>query len=700
MIEARAPPRRAAGAVLPRLRRRVPGHRPEPGRAAARARRRRPRPGRRGRPRPVDLRLPRRRRARDPRVPGRSSRPATASRRRCSRCGTTRRFGSRLLRASRGRSRPAIAVRGLDPARGLRRVPQPRRPPAHELGRARSRCSPSTPPGPRPSTSPTCSAGRTSRTASAGPTWRCWCGPDAARSPGCAARSRRPASRSRWPATRRRWSASRRCCRCSCLGVVVDAAVDDPDHDVVGADRARGAADLAARRPRRHRRPRADPGTAARASPEAPARELVRRAVLDPDRCLDGGRRRARPPGAALAELVARARAGSRRRRHGRGGALDAVGRIRLGAAAAHGQPRPAARPPGWPTATSTRCARCSRWPPAPRSSAGTPASATFLATLRAQEIPADTLADRGVRGDAVRLLTAHRVQGPGVAAGRGRPRAGGRLARPAPPRLAAPGRPDRRPTALLPPLTRAAMLAEERRLFYVAATRARQRLVVTAVQSPDDDGEQPSRFVPELGHEPLAPRRAAAPAAVDGRAGRRAAPHRRRPRPAQPLREAAARGCGCSPTPRCTAPGRAGRGPGDLVGAARARRGAERPVRPADEPVTLSASALEGLLTCPAQWFLQREAGGEVVSSTGQGFGKVVHAIAERVAKGELDDDADDLMALRRRGLGPDGVPHALVARARARGGGRPRWRGSSPGTADPVPAPWSPPSRGCAPR
>ena len=40
----------------------------------------------------------------------------------------------------------------------------------------------------------------------------------------------------------------------------------------------------------------------------------------------------------------------------------------------------------------------------------------------------------------------------------------------------------------------------EERRLFYVACTRARQRLVVTAVASPDDEGEQPSRFLDELG--------------------------------------------------------------------------------------------------------------------------------------------------------------------------------------------------------
>jgi RecB family exonuclease len=60
--------------------------------------------------------------------------------------------------------------------------------------------------------------------------------------------------------------------------------------------------------------------------------------------------------------------------------------------------------------------------------------------------------------------------------------------------------------------------------------------------------------------------------------------------------------------------------------------------VRPDDRPVTLSASALEGLLTCPAQWFLTREAGGAVVSTASQGFGKVVHAIAERVAKGELE--------------------------------------------------------------
>ena len=102
------------------------------------------------------------------------------------------------------------------------------------------------------------------------------------------------------------------------------------------------------------------------------------------------------------------------------------------------------------------------------------------------------------MRGDAVRLLTAHRSKG-----------LEWRLVVVA--HVQEEGWPDlrRRSTllqadrigadGLLPPLTVQALLAEERRLFYVACTRARERLVVTAVASPDDDGEQPSRFVDEL---------------------------------------------------------------------------------------------------------------------------------------------------------------------------------------------------------
>ncbi len=45
-------------------------------------------------------------------------------------------------------------------------------------------------------------------------------------------------------------------------------------------------------------------------------------------------------------------------------------------------------------------------------------------------------------------------------------------------------------------------LLDEERRLFYVACTRAREHLVVTAVRD-NDEGAQPSRFVTELPLEP-----------------------------------------------------------------------------------------------------------------------------------------------------------------------------------------------------
>jgi RecB family exonuclease len=72
-----------------------------------------------------------------------------------------------------------------------------------------------------------------------------------------------------------------------------------------------------------------------------------------------------------------------------------------------------------------------------------------------------------------------------------------------------------------------------------------------------------------------------------------------------------------------------------------RARSLSARPLRPEEEPVKLSASALEALLVCPAKWFLEREAGGEKPSSQSQGFGKVVHALADRVAKGEVSGDA-----------------------------------------------------------
>src|SRR5699024_10499846 len=116
---------------------------------------------------------------------------------------------------------------------------------------------------------------------------------------------------------------------------------------------------------------------------------------------------------------------------------------------------------------------------------------------------------------DAVRLLTAHRAKGLEwelvVVAGVNEevwPDLRRRDSLLAPDRLArgADGR-----GVTVPPPSRAMLTAEERRLFYVAITRARHRLVVTAVSAADDGGDRPSRFLAELGvpvPEPVGARR------------------------------------------------------------------------------------------------------------------------------------------------------------------------------------------------
>lgn len=269
-----------------------------------------------------------------------------------------------------------------------------------------------------------------------------------------------------------------------------------------------------------------------------------------------------------------------------------------------------------------------------------------FLEEIEAQDIAADTLAGRSTRPDAVRLMTAHRSKGlewslvvvAGVQEGlwpdlrrRGSLLEADRIGR----------------DGLAEPLTPGALLAEERRLFYVAATRARDRLVVTAVKAPADDGDQPSRFLTELGVEPKdvtgRPRRPLAVAALV--AELRATTVDPQATPA--LRDAAARRLA-----RLAALADDEGQP--LVPAAHPYRWwglyepthSRLPLRDRNQPVTLSGSALDQLAnTCALQWFLGREVKADAPATAAQGFGNVVHVLADEVASGQTPADLAVLM-------------------------------------------------------
>jgi RecB family exonuclease len=70
-------------------------------------------------------------------------------------------------------------------------------------------------------------------------------------------------------------------------------------------------------------------------------------------------------------------------------------------------------------------------------------------------------------------------------------------------------------------------------------------------------------------------------------------------------------------------------------------------PLRDRDTPVALSGSVLDQLAnTCSLQWFLGREVKAEPPSTAAQGFGNVVHVLADEVASGRSPADLDVLMA------------------------------------------------------
>ena len=302
---------------------------------------------------------------------------------RCAGCvGSGRGYCSRLASGSPDSS-PGAAPSTRGGAGRLRRRRVRRR---GRTATGGSRSSPSTPTAPRPSTSPTCSAGPTSRTASPGTRWPCWCGRAARRIPGL----RRSLGAAGVPVE----------VAADDVPLVADPAVaplldalraalnlddDDPAHvDFVDAGRAESLLLGPLGRARRRRRAPARAGCCASA----------RRPVRSPTTSAAG--RRASWSG-SRSSTRASSTGSTVLRRRGRGRSagcsptprpLLAAGRPPRRCSGSSGPPRrgptgcAAQRRPGegrlgGRTATSTRCAPCSRRRRARRSGATTVASAT-----------------------------------------------------------------------------------------------------------------------------------------------------------------------------------------------------------------------------------------------------------------------------------------------------------------------------------
>ncbi|MDQ1668971.1 MAG: hypothetical protein QOE40_1032 [Actinomycetota bacterium] len=278
--------------------------------------------------------------------------------------------------------------------------------------------------------------------------------------------------------------------------------------------------------------------------------------------------------------------------------------------------------------------------------------SEVFVDHLEGQEIPADSLAARAPAGEAVTILTAHAGKGlewdlvcvAGVQEGvwpssrlRGSFLGAEQLVD-----LLRPGA-EPLPTEVAAIATLTRLLDEERRLFYVAVTRARRRLLVSAVTS-EREALSPSRFLDEL--DPLA--------ASDDDTGRPVTAvsrplnlsglvsELRRAATREPVDDVLRRGAAVE-LARLSAAGARGAAPETWWGLAPLSD--ERPVRDAGEEVRVSPSKVEAFSRCELRWFLEH-VGGTESTTTQQNVGTLVHAVAE----GALDDASSTEQALLER--------------------------------------------------
>lgn len=263
---------------------------------------------------------------------------------------------------------------------------------------------------------------------------------------------------------------------------------------------------------------------------------------------------------------------------------------------------------------------------------------ANLIAELQAHQIPADQIGTEALGSANVRLMTAHRAKGlewplvvvAGVQEGVWpNVRFAGSILR-------------TEELDAQAASSRGAQLREERRLFFVACTRATQRLVVTSVDPSAADSEGPSRFFTELvgefhGDQKLA-RLGRPPQSLTLRGViSRLREVGENPESSAEEQTAAARLL--SQVSQSGLVSVKAADPSRWWGLAHWTQAPE-PSRKPDDQIFLSATTVDSINECPLRWFLDREVKANHGQNKAAGVGSIIHAIAKDHADRTLDQN------------------------------------------------------------